>query len=354
MNQWHFGVAVGINRYPGIRDLNFAKNDAQDFARWLADPAGGDLPPENIACIVTDDARMSPGTDVFDAAPNSREVFKALKVFRDKVNEHLKDSLQDWSRTRLYIYFSGHGIAPVASEAALLMADASASDYGENIACSLLLDYLLKHQPFREVVIFADCCRQRLTQSVPLGGFPGTVTPRNFGQILNVVAHGTFFGDLSFEPTPEEAAEPDKQRGYFTRALLDGLRGDAPGNAAGMIDSTKLGEYVKQKVGELTSQRPRRQVPTFVTDVGNPILFCRAKVLKYEARLRFVTPFAGAVELHDGKNAVIGRWDTSQGEWVIDLPNDFYQVTPAGQTDGAPFKRDGFFKIWGEKKDVEL
>ena len=94
-------------------------------ALQLADPAGGDLPPKNIACIVADEQRMPAGADVLDAVPNSREVFRALKVFRDRVNDHLKNNLPDWPHTRLYVYFSGHGIAPVAREAALLMADAS-------------------------------------------------------------------------------------------------------------------------------------------------------------------------------------------------------------------------------------
>ena len=359
MNQWHFGVVVGINRYPGIRNLRFAKGDAEEFAKWLADSEGGAVPTDNIACIVVDDDVMLDGVTLDQAIPTRKEVIAALKKFRDLIDDHIKENPEDWEQTRLYFYVSGHGIAPDPRDAALLMADASAKDYGENIACSLLLDYLLKYQPFRELVVFADCCRERVRDAI-LGGFPGTPTLRNLGQVLKVIGCATYFGDLAFEPTAEEAARPDEQRGYFTRALLEGLRGNAPRNEQGFIDSNTLGQYVKRRVGELTAHRPHKQVPTIEADVGNPIVFGKAPeggqggAIEHEARLKFITSFNGTVELRDGDNQVIGRHEVADGDWVIKLVNGLYRVTPENKNGGVAFRDKGFFEVWGERVNVEL
>ena len=201
MNQWHFAVVVGIDKYPAIRDLKFAKGDAEEFAKWLEYPQGGALPKGNIAKVVAD---VPDGTPREDAIPARIEVIKELRKFRDKVDNHIKENPDDWELTRLYFYVSGHGIAPDPRDAALLMANSGPEDYGENIACSLLLDFLLKNQPFHEVVVFADCCRERVT-GAPLVGLPWTNTERDNGQVLKVVGCATYFGDLAYEPSEEEA-----------------------------------------------------------------------------------------------------------------------------------------------------
>jgi hypothetical protein len=362
MNDLHFAVVVGIDNYLGIRDLKFATQDAQAFAEWLKDKDGGAVPNENIEIIVTDTAYMSSIKNVFDAQPTASDVHKAIKKLRDIVNKSISTSPENWYQTRLYIYFSGHGIAPVAKDAALLMANASPTDYGENIACSLLIDYLLKNQPFKEIVIFADCCRQRIAQSAPLGGFPGTPSLQNNGQVFTFVGYATYFGDLAHEPTPTEQMTPDEQRGYFTRALLEGLKGGAPINKAGMIDSSTLSVYVKKRVEELTKNKPRGpQTPTMEGDMGSdPMVFLHPKIGNieintFDARLIFVSSFFGKVELHNGNNNVIGYHDnTINSDWNIKLPSGLYRVTIAGTQDGASFRENGYFTIWGENKNVEL
>jgi hypothetical protein len=49
MNELHFGLCVGIDRYPGFpgRDLSSASGDARSFRDWLVAPAGGALPAGN-------------------------------------------------------------------------------------------------------------------------------------------------------------------------------------------------------------------------------------------------------------------------------------------------------------------
>jgi len=356
MNQWHFAVVVGINQYPDIRNLKFAKGDAEEFAKWLEDPQGGALPKDNVAVIV---AEVPDGTSREDAAPTRKEVIKALRKFRDQVDTHIKETPEDWDQTRLYFYVSGHGIAPDPRDAALLMADSGPEDYGENITCSLLLDYMLRSQPFHQIAVFADCCRERVT-GAPLGGLPWTVTERNNGQVLKVIGCATYFGDLAYEPSEEEAKMPDDLRGYFTKALLEGLRGNAPRNEDGYIDSNTLSQYVVRRVGELTSHRPNKQVPTMDADPGNPITFGQKleagpqKAVRHRAHLKFITPYNGTVELRDGDNTIIDRHNTADGDWNVELPNGLYRVTPENKAAGVVFLDKGFFEIWGDKINAEF
>ena len=69
MNALHYGVLVGINRYPDLRLLKRAKGDAEAFYEWLTDPRGGGVPSENVALVVVDDNKMPDGTPREAALP---------------------------------------------------------------------------------------------------------------------------------------------------------------------------------------------------------------------------------------------------------------------------------------------
>src|SRR5262245_58580206 len=60
MNWFHYGVVVGINRYPDIRHLQRARGDAEKFAEWLNDPGGGGVPVENVVKVIVEDERVPP------------------------------------------------------------------------------------------------------------------------------------------------------------------------------------------------------------------------------------------------------------------------------------------------------
>jgi uncharacterized caspase-like protein len=354
MKNLHYAVVVGINCYPDIRHLNFARQDAEAFARWLQEPHGGGLPKKNIGVVkATADARRGQ-TRREQAVPTRARVFKMLYKFRKEVDAHLEEHPEDWEQTRLYFYFSGHGIAPVPRDAALLMADAGSDWYGENISCAKLLDFFITNQPFHEIVVFADCCREYVGNA-PLGDVPWTLVKRDNGHVLSVLGCATYFGDIAYEPSPEENANPDQQRGYFTQALLEGLKGQAVDDPiTGVIDSNSLANYVRQRVQDLTEHRKYPQKPEMPTDPAAPIIFRQQAQPQHEVRLKFVTPYAGKAQLHNGHNDCIGEHEVAEGEWVKPLANGLYQVTPKDGVTGVKFRNDGFFKVWGEPINVEL
>lgn len=375
-NKLHFGVVVGINRYPDIRHLRLAKGDAEKFAEWLLDPQGGALlskeddgrllPGGHVATIVVDDALIPDDLPRENARPVKKEVFTAFHAFRRAVEAHVEAHPEDWERTRFYFYVSGHGIAPDARDAALLLADAGQEAYDENISCDRLLSFLGKRQPFHEVVIFADCCRERVG-NVPLGAVSGTLPDKDNGSILTAFCCATYFGDLAYEPPPGE--HPDKQRGYFTQALLEGLRGQAaepPGY--GVINSNTLAKYVKQRVQDLTKDR-KQQDPKMDADPAAPIIFhpgsappaaggpptagVPSAAVEHEIRIEFITPYQGKVALRDTDNNILREHKTADGDLVVSLANGLYEVT-AEEDGSVEFRTGGGFRVHGDKKHVQL
>ena len=181
MNDLHFGVVIGINRYPAISDLNFAKSDAEDFYNWLIDPNLGAVPQENVILITTSDADMPPDTIRQDAKPIKEQVEDALFELWQLCNAHITNHPADWEKTRLYVFSSGHGIAPTPPEAALLMANAGAHHYGKNFPYNKYINFFRNAQPFKELVFFADFCRERVGNA-PLLGPSWTAVSKNNGR----------------------------------------------------------------------------------------------------------------------------------------------------------------------------
>src|ERR1700733_11295969 len=126
MNDFHFAVVVGIDLYPGIRNLNSARGDAQAFADWLKDPAGGALPGANIELIL----EQGPFDAPENAKPTRDAVNRAFKKVHLTARGIFKADPTKWLKSRLYVYFSGHGLAPDPREVAVLMADATDSELG--------------------------------------------------------------------------------------------------------------------------------------------------------------------------------------------------------------------------------
>jgi hypothetical protein len=357
MNKLHYGVIVGINRYPGIRHLQHARQDAEDFYAWLTDPQGGAVPKRNAALITVPDKLIPDGIPRNKAKPIKTQIEDALYKFRSKLEAHLEQHPEDWEKTRLYFFASGHGIAPTPDEAALLMADAGPDHYGRNFSSAKYLSFLQRGQFFKELVFFADCCRERVANA-PINGPDWTEVVGNNGELLTLRGYATYFGELAFEEQ-EPVADPNQLRGYFTKALLEGLR-KAINPATHQLDSVYLAQVVTDRVQELTAKLPKPQKPFFVPEPVSPNIVFKtdiskktiAEALTQEVRLIFPASFKGKVNLFDGKHNLIASHDVRKPVWQIPLDVGIYRVKT---TDGSrPFATDGFFEVSGANKDVTL
>jgi hypothetical protein len=352
INDLHFAVVVGINNYPGVSNLKFARRDAENFYDWLI--TGGGVPPANIVRVES----QQEFTEVYDALPNRTDVNTALRRVNAAVAQRTKTRPLDREKTRLYLYVSGHGIAPEGSEAALLMANAAKDAWGENIACATYLRRYEKCQFFREVVVFADCCRLR--QSADFPGPPFDVDANtNIGPVDSFLGFATQHGDAAYEPTD---ANLDEGRSYFTQALLEGLRGSAADRETGEINSVTLARYTGERVKKLTADKRYPQVPRMPADEQRPIVFQTARDVakpelakpEYNVTIRFPVTFTGEAVLLDAQFSQIASHTADSNPWVVSLKDGFYGVRPKGAPSGEAFAGNGLFCVLGENEDVQL
>lgn len=225
-------ILVGISRYPGLEDLDGPENDANDFAAWLRDPAGGAVPDEGITLILSSHYPAAPS--VLDAQPTTEALVRAFAGLWD---EGLASRDGRVGR-RLYIFMAGHGFAPDLKTAALLMANAAKSRLGLHIPGPSYADRFRQAGFFAEIVLLMDCCRDNLPQT-PVHQPPFAVTtspqPANY-----------FYGfATTFSRRAREEPDADgRVAGIFTRALLAGLRGEAAQPATGLITGASLAAYL--------------------------------------------------------------------------------------------------------------
>jgi hypothetical protein len=364
MNELHFAVCVGIDRYPGFprRDLGSARGDAEAFRDWLLAEGGGGLPPDNMRLVTASpEETWPPG----DARPQQREINKALNEFNNRLRAHLRERPEDWPRTRLYIYGAGHGIGPPDGECAVLMADAEIEMLGNNIELSEYREWYRRSGLFHEVVIFADCCRE-IGIGTPLANRPPFSERQDHvpPQTVGFTGYATGLGGVAFEPIdpwqPADAADRDRARGYFTRVLLDGLRGGTLGQRTGSISSTALAEYVQSEVEKLTRDvAPFPQEAEFRTP-SQPIVFSVApsEPTRRRVTIRFPAGFTGTVGIEPDPTAQPSSWSASDGPWEIAVPDGLYWVKPVGRGDmtttPAGSSRDWIFKVVGADTVVQL
>jgi hypothetical protein len=370
MNELHFGLCIGIDRYPGFpgRDLASASQDARAFRDWLIAPGGGALPEENVALVTVEADEAFAG--VTDARPKMQEVVLALDSINERLRQHLAVNPEDWNKSRVYIYAAGHGIAIPNGEGAVLMADAKPQVLGFNIDLSQYADWYAHCGLVHDVIVFVDCCRE-VADGVPLGFvmFQQCRFPANKGSV-RLVAYASRWGEQAWEPT----TDPNLARGYFTQALLDGLNGAAEETGTRQVTAASLATYVAQAV-EAKTQPPVAPYPQraeMLIDAGVPLVLRGAPataaqpdgasgapvaptgaVTSHTATIHFPAGFSGEVTVKSSDGMTHGRWRAAEGPWQLTLPDSFYQVV-AEPPGSFAFGANGLFALVGSDADVRL
>jgi hypothetical protein len=188
---------------------------------------------------------------------------------------------------------------------------------------------------------------------MPLGMIPEEPGRKNNGDVVQVFGCATRFGEVALEPG--ESADPDQQRGYFTRALLEGLKGQAEDpDCRGEINSNTLANYVKARVKDLTE---KKQIPTMASDPADPIIFRLGsdvnKSTTHKIRIEFSTHCRCVVTLRDNADKVLREHRTVDGDLVVSLRNGLYEIRAEDGSD-VKFVGDGFFRVLGADLNVKL
>lgn len=320
----HFAVVVGINRYPGLTDLMGPLDDAADFVDWLVSPTGGAVPIANVFEVpATRD--LSPGVAVHDARPNVPDVVDALRNVNLAVEALAAIDPSSWWRSRLYLFVAGHGMVPDGSDSgALFTANASAAELGHNINLLLYKIWYQQCGRFRDVVVFADCCRSLMPQAPSFGPpFSRCVSAR--GEVRTVMGYGTQFGAKAFEsPTF------DGTRGQFTTALLRGLRRTGTRQHPRLRWGDLKG-IVRDALRDLDpSGRQRAEcIGDEDVELGPPVSAAVRPDVRSAITIWMPDAAYGRVDLLDGRLEVVGSWDGSGGQWRLALPAGLYQLVHA-------------------------
>ena len=291
-NDLHFAIVVGINRYPGVeRQLTTARQDAEAFAGWLKDPNKGGLPKDNVRGSGSPRSQESSFIDSIDAKPVRDDVINSLRRFHRSV-KGLND--KEWLQTRLYIYAAGHGLVPPDGRGALLFANFDPDPdggYAEYLDLGKYNELYEKYTPFSEVLLLADCCRERkegmpIVSSLPFFGKVRGATKR-------VLGYATQYSRMA----GADISVKSQARGFFTKALLEGLEGKADCDPrTGIIDSDQLRKYIRKRVPQLAAAVGYKQRADF-TPSEIPISLARRDVPKFEVTVRLPDGWRGDVAL---------------------------------------------------------
>jgi hypothetical protein len=349
-NDWHYAVVIGVDYYPGLDDsLSYPRHDAQGFIDWLVAADGGDVPEDNIQRVMLE---SEPDFTTWDKAePTAAELDKALAVINATYRARVENDFDGFEHSRLYVYASGHGIATSTGLGSVLFAGVAPKlGYWDHAEIDGYKTWYITAKLFKELVIFSDCCRERRPLVAPNRPRLGDLG-HPFGDEAQVwVMFGAEHGRKAYEPAPGQV---DAKRGFFTAALLDGLRGGAVDPATKVISGTSLFNYVKKAMLERTGNTSYPQKPD---QDGNPDLVIRTNgnPAKIERNVRLVFPagYTGRVRLWlRGEN--LGDWDTTDGPWSRPLAEALeYVLAPLdGQ---APLPRGGAFQVVGKDGDVDL
>lgn len=247
----HYAVVVGIDHYvydSVLRPLNGASADARRFVEWLLDEAGGALRSDQVRALATSGVRV----DTFDSPPIQEvllwHVIRALGQVNQEMLERIRNSEPGvYERSRLYIFFAGHGVMAPNVQAALLTSEAGTPGaFGWGVNVTDLAQWYFDHGPFKQVICFADCCRTYYKDirfnSLNLDAY------QQAGLSPSWILRG--FATLPNEASLERFTA-DEVRGVFSNALVDALQADVDPQT-GCIDHESLKKAVGRRVHERT------------------------------------------------------------------------------------------------------
>jgi hypothetical protein len=322
MNHEDYALVVGINRYTANSpaELHGAERDAQAFYEWLVDPAGGALPAQNVVRLIAGDLPSPVPATPFSLRPHKDEIDAALYALG--IGEKARVG------RRFYLYFAGHGLGARFDEVALLLAGARTPNLlGLNLGLTAYRRLLREAAPFDEIVFLLDCCREldqyTVAQAPAIGHQPADDRQ---DKVRDFVALASRFGKRAFEPLDPASGV---RQGLFTKALLEGLRGQAADNR-GDVTAESLKAYLAVQLPRLAEQHKRTQSPEVQGDADHTLVFCNVAEALGWPLLAPPTPpdWDGEVALFDSGGRELHRRGAAPA-WSVRLRDGLYRLVHA-------------------------
>ncbi|NJR22119.1 MAG: peptidase C14 [Richelia sp. CSU_2_1] len=229
----HACIAIGINQYQLLQPLSYAQEDAEALSAFLVEEAGFAAD----RCLLMTDA--SPSLWGHPTYPNRENI---LNLTRRLCNEQVQQG------DLLWCFFSGYGVNYEGKDY-LMPIDGNPADIpGTGIPVELLLN-TLKNAPTETVLVLADMNR---SQSMKAGETIGAQT----AELARDLEIPTL---LSCRPNQVSRETSALRQGFFTTALLEGLR-------SGQCSTIKgLDRFLSERLPQLCDHHLRpKQEPLMV------------------------------------------------------------------------------------------
>ncbi|MBR6304602.1 MAG: caspase family protein [Paludibacteraceae bacterium] len=233
--------AVGISQYDSedLTDLSFAAKDAHDFVEAI---------------------KQSGMVNMYD------HLECHLIPQEEATREHLEDELVDLAKKVpqgdvVILYFSGHGVKVNEKKAYFMTKDASAQRPHSGLAFDFIKEqcnYMAEDKACK-VIIFMDACHS--------GAMFGTKSAEDIRMAVPSVT-----GFYSSTKSEVSAETKEAQNGIFTKALIEGLKGEAVAEGTNTITLESLGNYIVRYVGKATNYN---QSPLIENHIGHIILLVK-------------------------------------------------------------------------------
>jgi TonB family protein len=301
-----FALVIGVSQYEDaqINKLEGASNDATSLAETLIDYGG--FPSDQVILLASDQPS--------ERRPTRGNILRRLSNLRASVP---KDGL-------LLLSFAGHGIER-DGRAFLLPSDGQVSgdiSLVEETAINVdMVRNWIRQSGVAQVIVVLDACRNNPTATRGDAGQPLTEAyTRGFSfDIRNqgIAAFATFYatevGQVAYEYS-------ERKQGYFTWALVEGLRGQAA-NAQGEVTLAGLVAYLQETVpkrinielGPGKKQRPYVVMEGYKAD--ELVLTVTKNVPVGQSSQPSMTP-ADLYETNGDKLAKLRNWRQAEAEYL--------------------------------------
>jgi len=286
-----WALLIGISDYAEVKDLSYARRDAEGIATWLLDTG---VPTDHIRLLTDEVSVLRVGNEV---------VLDARLATLVNVREGLGWLRQMAERDDLVlIHFSGHGYQGADDnlderdgvDEFFILQDTRVAAKDDTALRDDEFGRFLDRIKSDHVLVFFDSCYS--------GGLSRSLTPgsRATGDTADVFSDFRLEGRLILSASDEsqDAFEsPQLGHGVLTHFLLEGLGGTADLNADGHITVWELFEYVRSEVPPFVeAERGERQLPQLIGEGESRIVLARSQLAE-TSELSYcpAIPFAGSL-----------------------------------------------------------
>ncbi len=339
-----YAILVGISHYPadGFPPLQAPTRDVQRFRDWLIDPQGGDVDPNHITTLISPDP---PPPVTPDQAPPQ---FNDFQIAFQNLITGGSGRIQYRSKSRLYLFFSGHGFCEIRNQmpqAALYAANASRL-FNWNISGTLYALWAKEVAIFGEIVLVMDCCRDaeatKMLMNPPLPVIPSTGAASNVK--LFCVYAAPKGGKAQERPIPDLG---NQVHSLLTHALLDAFQHATP-DESGNVTGHRIKGYIEDiwptMCGNILADKPEIYIPP-----SGDIIFFRRPPRRLPQKIRIIPWLpGGAIEIFDGRNQLFATLKLSGAESITAniswADGNTEPVTPTDSTVSIPLPA-GLYRV---------